>query len=179
MYVKSLRLFAEHWSREHREKTTPSQIFMPCYLSSCRVCPRRINLKHDLINPNFGAIPVATFQMIPDRRCMVNCNTACAQDSMSHDCRYYPVSNHFTRSIWHTLHDLISERPWKLITAWGVLYFFPETFGVCIDGLIWVIAHALSLFDMVWMFDIFDMGIFMWWVTINLFSISAFRNILS
>ena len=34
---KSLRLIAKHWAREYREKTTPSRIFMPCNLSSCRV----------------------------------------------------------------------------------------------------------------------------------------------
>ena len=34
---KSLRLVANHWAREYREKTTTSQIFMPCNLSSCRV----------------------------------------------------------------------------------------------------------------------------------------------
>ena len=34
---KSLRLIANHWAHEYREKTTPSRIFMPCNLSSCRV----------------------------------------------------------------------------------------------------------------------------------------------
>ena len=34
---KSLSLIAKHWAREYREKTTPSRIFMPCNLSSCRV----------------------------------------------------------------------------------------------------------------------------------------------
>ena len=34
---KSLKLVANHWASEYREKTTPSRIFMPCNLSSCRV----------------------------------------------------------------------------------------------------------------------------------------------
>ena len=34
---KSLRLIANHWACEYREKTTPSQIFIPCNLSSCGV----------------------------------------------------------------------------------------------------------------------------------------------
>ena len=28
--------FAKHWTREYRENTTPSRIFMPCNLSSCQ-----------------------------------------------------------------------------------------------------------------------------------------------
>ena len=36
-YVRSLRLIAKHWSREFREKRTPSRIFMPCNLRSCMV----------------------------------------------------------------------------------------------------------------------------------------------
>ena len=34
---KSLSLVANHLVCEYREKTTPSRIFMPCNLSSCRV----------------------------------------------------------------------------------------------------------------------------------------------
>ena len=39
---KTLRRIAKHWNREYREKTTPSQIFVPCDLSSCRVSVLRL-----------------------------------------------------------------------------------------------------------------------------------------
>ena len=35
---KILGSLAQHLAREYRERTTPSRIFMPCSLSSCRVC---------------------------------------------------------------------------------------------------------------------------------------------
>ena len=37
---KSFVLIENHWAYENREKTTPSRIFMPCNLSSCRVVPK-------------------------------------------------------------------------------------------------------------------------------------------
>ena len=50
---KSLRLVANHWAREYQEKTTPSRIFMPCNLSSCRVCPYRKQLEMQSILDSF------------------------------------------------------------------------------------------------------------------------------
>ena len=43
-------LIAKHWAREYREKTTPLRIFMPCYLSSCRVVMNLNSTQHSIVN---------------------------------------------------------------------------------------------------------------------------------
>ena len=52
----TVTLFGKYLRRQYRERTTPSQIFMPCNLSSCGVC---IALQasiysecHDIVLPN-------------------------------------------------------------------------------------------------------------------------------
>ena len=52
----TVTLFGKYLTRQYRERTTPSQIFMPCNLSSCGVC---IALQasiysecHDIVLPN-------------------------------------------------------------------------------------------------------------------------------
>ena len=47
---KILTLIAKHWAREYREKTTPLRIFMPCYLSSCRVVMNLNSTQHSIVN---------------------------------------------------------------------------------------------------------------------------------